>query len=167
MNKFNDLFTDDRDRIIFTIMLRTIKETNTKLQDGFKSFIKACIRSREEHSSEEYYCNVSYWPKDTNNCIGLFPALFLARLVNLGIVNVGRHCNYPIFISNFLYYATRSIFLSSNKVTTNEIYSAVKKIEPTNFEVEEKINQFKSEFFLSHTIDEIEKDFVSPFQIGI
>ena len=74
------------DEIIFPLFFRTLKEISIPLFHTFSinSIIEKCIWSRIEHSSEPYFVNISYWPKDTGLAKGTnFGLLFYSRIINL------------------------------------------------------------------------------------
>ena len=80
---------EDIDKLIFTILKRTLKELRrlprctSRLNNTLKGAVRVCGNSRRRHSgSEEYYENISYWPGDMNiENYEDFAVLFFARII--------------------------------------------------------------------------------------
>lgn len=82
---YSEVYKKD-DEIIFPLFFRTLKEISIPLFHTFSinSIIEKCILSRIENSSEQYFVNISYWPKDTGLAKGTnFGLLFCSRVINL------------------------------------------------------------------------------------
>ena len=85
-------FTDKRDKLVFALLTRTLKETgcrNLILQQyrSTEKIIEQCLLSRKTHPREPYFGNMTFWATDlsmnvTGNKYMYFECLFLARVVN-------------------------------------------------------------------------------------
>lgn len=125
MKKYESKFKDENDKIVFPILIRTIRECGTKFKtSGVDKIIDTCLNSRTSHPSESYFLNISFWPKDLGFFVDNYAALFLSRLINffredmlLGID--GGSCFYDSFeayIGNFR---------SDDENKIKEIYKAI------------------------------------------
>lgn len=200
MKKYSSLLKDKYDCIAFPILLRTMKETGSKadfrynkfinLKDKDKDFIEKviniCLGSRMSHSTtEDYFTNMSYWPKDLHlNFVGrIFQLLFFSRIVNAFVdtgidkklsINAGQNIN---LYNNVRDYIDNFPFKFNNETYTKEILTALdnlycldkSRIHEASFldlrrRFLHRIGIRDNDFLYTHTY---EKGFVQPFQIGL
>ena len=146
MKKYSSLFKDKYDYIVFPILLRTIKETGSKNyfrpdkfthlknKDFIRKVINICLDSRRSHSTvEDYFTNISYWPKDLYlNFMGrIFQLLFFSRIVNAFVdagidkkLSIKAWQNRNLF-NNVRDYIDNFPFNFNNETYTKEILTAL------------------------------------------
>ena len=59
----------DKDRLIFTLLIRTIRELRCiknlpKVYSSTEKVITRCLYSRNSHYGESFYENISFWPQE-------------------------------------------------------------------------------------------------------
>jgi len=171
MKKYYLLFQDEKDKLVFAIMRRTMRDSGIKTKMPFSYYIGKCLASRNGHPSEGYYGNISYWPSDIKLAGGLFPTLFLARLINCEFFNFKTMKSFEIHLvsDHFFNYALAYTDYIIDKNTINEVYSAVIKLEKklgSTFLLN-SASIFKEK--VSPYIEEgiIEENFVPSFQVAL
>ena len=126
MKKYESKFKDENDKIVFPILIRTIRECGTKFKtsSSVDKIIDVCLNSRTEHSSESYFLNISFWPKDLGLFIDNYSALFVSRLINIFkrdlLLNVSKG---NVFFENFCQYVDN--FRSNDEERIKEVYKAI------------------------------------------
>ena len=199
MKKYSSLLKDKYDYIVFPILLRTMKETGSKTdfrpdkfthieeKDLIEKLIKICLDSRKSHSpTEDYFTNMSYWPKDLYlNCIGrTFQLLFFSRIVNVFVdtgidknlsINSGQNRN---LYNNVRDYIDNFPVNFNNETYTKEILTALDNLyclDKNRCRSESNFLDLRRRFlyrigrrdisFVSN--QKYEEGFIQPFQIGV
>lgn len=153
MKKYEHLFSDpDFDKVVMPILIRSMRETSNKSKFTVEEIVKRCMNSRETNSRETLFENASFWPKDLQEGLSNYSALFLSRVINLVNFNCDRDITYN-FITNYITYL--SAFKLKGKDHMDEVAQAIKKIKRalvksrSNKVILDKLNDVLE--FISHT----------------
>ena len=162
MKKYEKWFTKkESDSIIVPLLLRSMKETGFKTRHSMEWVVKGCMRSREEHSSESFYVNASYWPKDIKLWANSYSALFVARIINMD--SFKKTSFNDSFVSNFLQYV--GCFDVNHTSAFKEVYLAIKKLmglTPLNSAKFKEMLDYYSRYVDFEIMD---KDPITPCQL--
>lgn len=199
MKKYSGLLKDKYDYIVFPILLRTMKETGSKTdfrndrytdlkdKDFIEKVINVCLDSRRSHSSnEDYFTNMSYWPKDLNlnHMWHTFQLLFFSRIVNAFVdagidkklaINAGQ--NRSLF-NNVRDYIDFFPVNFNNEIYTKEILTALDNLyclDKNRCRLESNFLDLRIRFLYRIGISDTsfasnqkyEEGFIQPFQIGL
>ncbi len=197
MKKYSSLLKDKYDYIVFPILLRTMKETGSKNEfrpdkfiyfknkDFIEKVIKICLDSRKSHSAvEDYFTNMSYWPKDLYlNFIGrTFQLLFFSRIVNAFVdagidkklsinagINRNIYNNVRDYIDNFPVNFNNEIYTKEILTALDNLFCLDKNRGSLNFldlrrRFLFRIGMRDTAF---HFNQKYEEGFIQPFQIGL
>jgi hypothetical protein len=160
MKKYERLFETKEDYFLFPMLIRSMKETGFKPDMRIDKLIEKCLRSRNEHISEPFYVNVSFWPKDLEIYANSFSALFIARVVNMDSFGAGYLNNQ--FISNFLQYVGG--FKTIHESAFCEIYLALIKLKGIMKSSSEKIDAAIRCFEKTYDLKRYE-NLITPYKI--
>ena len=198
MKKYSRLLNDKYDYIVFPILLRTMKETGSKTdfrhnmfthlkdKDFIEKVINVCLDSRRSHSTaEDYFTNMSYWPKDLslNFRDHIFQLLFFSRIVNVFVdtgidkklaIDAGQNKN---LFNNVRDYIDNFPVNFNNETYTKEILTALDNLYclDKNRGRETSFLDLRRRFLYKIGIRDIafaynqkyEEGFIQPFQIGL
>lgn len=132
MKKYEHLFENDTDKILFITLFRSMKDIGYKPRLKKREIIDKCYQSRYDHSGELLFTNASYWPKDIYEELRPNPhsysALFIARIINMDLLESGLF--QETLFSNFMDYINAFNFYLTPY--TEEIVLALKKAEKLN-----------------------------------
>ena len=198
MKKYYSLLKDKYDYIVFPILLRTMKETGSKTyfrhnkfirlkdKDFIEKVIKICLDSRRSHSNEDYFTNMSYWPKDLFlNRIGhTFQLLFFSRIVNAFVdtgidkklaINSGQNRNLSNNVRDYIENFPANF---NNETYTKEILTALDNLycmDKNNRSYLTNFLDLRKRFLFRIGMRDMafvpdqkyEEGFIQPFQIGV
>ena len=199
MKKYSNLLKDKYDYIVFPILFRTLKETGAKVDfnnhilnhlriknDYIEQVITKCLNSRKQHiDSEDYFTNMSYWPKDLylNHQGNTFQLLFYSRIVNIFVdegidkklsINVGSNRNLfnnvRDYIDNFPVNFNNETYIKEILTALDNLYCLDKnRIYQANFL--DLRRRFLHRIGMKHAnyvyTQKYEDGFIHPFQIGL
>lgn len=162
MKKYEKWFTKkESDSIIVPLLLRSMKDTGFNPKRSVEWVVKGCMRSRAEHSSESFYVNASYWPKDIELYANSYSALFVARIINMDSFN--KKCFNESFVSNFLQYV--GCFDANHTSAFKEVYLAIKKLMGLTPLNSAKFKEMLDYFSRYIDLGDIDKDPITPYQL--
>ena len=198
MKKYSSLLKDKYDYIVFPILLRTIKETGSyktdfrhdrfthlKDKDFIEKVINVCLDSRKSHSTaEDYFTNISYWPKDLYlNCMErIFQLLFFSRIVNAFVdagidkklsINAGQnrsiYNNVRDYVDNFPVNFNNETYTKEILTALDNLYCLDKNRGTLNFLDLRRRFLFRIGMrdISFVTNQKYEEGFIQPFQIGL
>ncbi len=131
MKKYEHLFENDTDKILFITLFRSMKDIGYKPRLKKGEIIDKCYKSRHDHERELLFTNASFWPKDIYEeraDVHSYAALFIARIINMDLLDSGLFqeslfYNFMDYINAFNFYLTPY---------TEEIVLSLKKVEKLN-----------------------------------
>ena len=127
MKKYEHLFSaPDFDKVVMPILIRSMRETSNKSKFTIKEIVIRCMYSRETHNRETLFENASYWPKDLQEGLSKYSALFLSRVINLENFNCDKDITHDLIINYTTYL---SAFKLKGKDHMDEVSQAIKKIK--------------------------------------